>query len=87
MAFETLHSLYTSLLLGRWPDWPEHSIVSAGEELREVIREKLPELDEFEADHERIGEALIAFGALAPDDNTTGLADLIEALLPPANQP
>ena len=35
-------------------------------------------------ENERIRAALVAFGALDPTDQVTGLADLIDVLLPPS---
>lgn len=85
MAYETLHSLFPSLLLGNFPEWPEHTRVSAGEELRELLQDGVAQAESDDADLERIRQILIDFGALEKDDYSTGIADLIEALLPPAN--
>ncbi len=94
MAFETLHSLYPALLVGELPAMPAHAWITVGEELRELLHTDDPPLtlDKTkqaaidDAELERIKQILIDFGALADDDFVTGLADLIEVLLPPAEQ-
>lgn len=82
-----LTSLYAAMLLGELPAWPTHEIISAGEELRELVRDDVPKMVTQaagdRAELERIDEILIACGALDKNDRTTGAADLIEALLPP----
>jgi hypothetical protein len=85
MAYETLQSIYPALLVGELPALPAHAWVGAGEELRELLRETAPQAKLDDEELERIKQSLIDFGALAADDMTTGLADLIEVLLPPAN--
>jgi hypothetical protein len=54
------------------------AFVSLGRQLDDMLVEHKEMLD----DMVRIREALIAFGALAEDDRNTGVADLIEVLLP-----
>lgn len=78
-----LHDLYAALILGELPAWPTHELISAGEELRELVRDKAPQAAGDRAELERIDEILIACGALDKNDRMTGAADLIEALLPP----
>lgn len=80
-----LEALYTALLLGELPAWPTHEMISAGEELRDVVRDRLPQADDDAEELERIGQSLIDFGALDKDDRITGYADLIDALLPPGS--
>jgi len=54
-----------------------------GEELAELV-DRAPGGEEALDDMERIRELLVNFGALTADDLTTGLADVLENLLPPA---
>ena len=54
-----------------------------GEQLDQTMRDAVDGIEALD-ELDRIREILEAFGALDPTDKTTGLADLIEALLPPA---
>lgn len=81
-----LTELFTSLIMGEGlpAAWPEHERVSAGEELRNLVRDAAPQADQDREELKRIERILTDFGALAVGDRTTGLADLLECLLPPA---
>lgn len=87
MANGHLTPLYSEMLFGRWPVWQEHDVIAAGEELREVVRDLLPQAEADAEELERITQILVDFGALEPGDQTTGLADLLECLLPPRGEP
>lgn len=78
-----LAELAAAMVLGRFPSWPAHALIAAGEELRDVLRDDLPQAETDRSELERIEQTLVDFGALAEGDRVTGLADLIDALLPP----
>ena len=79
-----LLALQDALLLGTAWTAPPADVTAVGEELRSILTEGvlLPEVDVNAEELYRIRGALVAFGALTEDDVTTGLADLIEVLLP-----
>lgn len=81
-----LRDLADALILGRLPDrWSAGELIAAGEELRELVRDDMPRLAELDEELGRIEQSLIDFGALVEGDKTTGIADLIDALLPPGS--
>lgn len=82
-----LQELAAILIMGNPPtSWPPHELIAAGEELRDLVRDGLPQANDDRAELERIEQSLIDFGALDKDDRTTGLADLIDVLLPPCEK-
>lgn len=81
-----LQELAAILIMGNAPtSWPPHELIAAGEELRELVRDDMPRLAELDEELGRIEQSLIDFGALVEGDKTTGIADLIDALLPPGS--
>lgn len=89
-----LAHLQSEMLQGRLPGWSPALIMRVGETLREQTDqlELLTDagVDATIAEHTvlveesyRLRDILVAFGALAPDDKTTGPLDLLEILLPP----
>ena len=72
---------------GRFPDWSPKLIMRLGEKLQETLdqHELLmdSDLQPMLDDWLRLREILVAFGALAKDDHTTGVLDIVEILLPP----
>lgn len=80
-----LAELAAVLILGSAPNWTRADLIAAGEELRDLVRDGVPQASDDREELERIEQSLIDFGALLPDDRTTGLADLIDALLPPGS--
>ena len=86
MRHEMMLALYAAMLRGVFPDWDARAITNAGEELRSIMDDAEP-AEERNEELARIQQILIDFGALGEDDKTTGIADLLEVLLPPANEP
>jgi hypothetical protein len=72
---------------GRFPEWSPRLIIRIGDAIRETLDQHelllAGELPQLIDDEMRLRDILIAFGALAKDDRTTGPLDLVEILLPP----